>query len=61
MKPKPKPDPMREIKTLTVRIRNDDQPYGCGTGIKFTADEPENEEPKTALDKLADWIILTCA
>jgi len=49
------------MKSVVVRIRSISQPYGEGTGIKFSGDDLDGNDPlhETALDRLVTWIVLT--
>lgn len=50
-----------DMKSVVVRIRSISQPYGEGTGIKFSGDDLDGNDPlhETALDRLVTWIVLT--
>ena len=52
MRTQPEPEHQHNLK-LVVRIREEGQPYGTGTGILFKGTDDE-----TPLDQLANWLTL---
>ena len=53
-----KHEPLHFMDEIEVRIRNDDQPYGTGTTVKFKSDELDGLDPEhiSALDRVAMFI-----